>query len=189
MDPALFQAACASIEAAHAADPAHPAEQRYAERLVDALRELVPDAPPLLLLAGRCQHLERWVIPRSAYPMDRPGYHAWRRAVHARQGERATVLLREAGIPEADALLVGTWVAKQAPRSAQGQALEDAACLVFFRHEVPAFAATHPEYDDARYVTIIQKTWKKLSPRGQALVAAIPFPPPWDERVRRALAG
>ena len=53
------------IDAAHAADPTRspdgqPAELVYAGQIEAWVAKLVPDASPLLRLAARCQHLERW---------------------------------------------------------------------------------------------------------------------------------
>ena len=50
---------------------------------------LVPEATPLLRLAARCQHLERWSVPRANFPLDRPGYLAWRRSLYTKQATRA----------------------------------------------------------------------------------------------------
>ena len=54
--------------------------------------------PPLLRLAARCQHLERWSVPRDSYPLDKPGYLHWRRSLYVKQAERAKELLLQAGV-------------------------------------------------------------------------------------------
>ncbi|HEY5778910.1 MAG TPA: DUF4202 family protein, partial [Terrimicrobiaceae bacterium] len=68
------------IDAAHSTDPksreGRPAELVYADRMEIWLRHLAPDASELLLLAARCQHLERWSVPRNSYPAGRVGYLA-----------------------------------------------------------------------------------------------------------------
>jgi hypothetical protein len=35
--------------------------------------------------------------------------------------------------------------------------------LVFIEHYMLAFAAQHPEYDEAKWLVIIKKTWHKMS--------------------------
>ena len=51
--------------------------------------------PTLLLrLAARCQHLERWSVPRASFPEGKPGYLAWRRSLYVKQADRA----RAAGV-------------------------------------------------------------------------------------------
>ena len=66
------------IDAAHAADPARaadgrPAELVYAERVEAWVGRLAPEAAPLLRLAARCQHLERWSVPRTTFPDGKAG--------------------------------------------------------------------------------------------------------------------
>lgn len=181
----------ATLDAAHDADPerhdGRPAERVYAERLERWLLRLVPQPTPALALAARAQHLERWAIPRSSHPMDRPGYHAWRQAVHKRQGQRAEELLHAAGAEPALAQRVNLLVAKAA-KDAEGQALEDAACLVFLEHELTDFAAKHPEYTREKSIDIIRRTWRKMSPAARTLAATIVLPTALAELVREAAA-
>ena len=80
-----------AIDAAHAADPhrpaGRPAEAVYAERMEAWVARLVPEAPPLLRLAARCQHLERWLVPRASFPEGKAGYFAWRKSLYASQAK------------------------------------------------------------------------------------------------------
>lgn len=171
------------IDAAHAGDPSRAADGRaaelvYADRMEAWVRRLVPGAPPLLRLAARSQHLERWLVPRTSFPLDKPGYHAWRRSLYTKQAERARALLLEAGVPPADAAEVATWVSKTGLKTNPGtQALEDAACLVFLENEIGAFAAQHADYPREKFVEILRKTWRKMSPRGQELARGLALPP------------
>ena len=183
------------IDTAHAADPARttegrPAELVYAERMEAWVGRLVVEAPTLLRLAARCQHLERWTVPRSTYPLDKVGYHAWRRSLYTRQAERARALLLEAGVPEAEATEVATWVSKTGLKTNPGtQALEDAACLVFLENEIHAFAAQHAEYPREKFVDILRKTWRKMSPAAQQAALALALPPAIAGLVREAVGG
>ena len=170
------------IDAAHAADPTRwpdgrPAELVYADRMEAAIVRLDPGASPLLRLAARCQHLERWSVPRASFPDDRAGYHKWRRSLYTKQAERALSLLREAGVSVADAAEVATWVSKTGLMANAGtQALEDAACLVFLEHELADFAAKHADYTREKFVEIIRKTWRKMSPAAQQLAPGLALP-------------
>ena len=86
----------------------------------------------MLRLASRCQHLERWQVPRTTFPDGRAGYLAWRRSLYVRQAERARELLLAAGIGADQAADAAKWIAKEGLSANPGtQALEDAACLVF----------------------------------------------------------
>lgn len=182
------------IDEAHSADPARtsdgrPAELVYGERMDAWVGKLVPDASPLLRLAARAQHLERWLVPRSTFPIDKPGYHAWRRSLYTKQAERARQLLRQAGVTEAEAAEVATWVSKTGLKSNPGtQALEDAACLVFLENEIGTFAAQHAEYPREKFIDILRKTWRKMTPRAQQFALALDLPPGIAGLVREAVA-
>lgn len=171
------------IDDAHAADPnrlpdGRPAELVYGERMDIWISRLVPDASALLRLAARAQHLERWQVPRSSFPMDKPGYHAWRRSLYVRQAERARALLSEAGVSEPEAAEVATWISKSELNTNPGtQALEDAACLVFLESEITAFAAQHAEYPREKFIEILRRTWRKITPRAQQFALALDLPP------------
>ena len=43
------------------------------------------------------------------------------------------------------------------------QLLEDVTDLVFLEHYLTGFAAQHPDYDEAKWIEIIRKTWQKMS--------------------------
>lgn len=181
------------VDAAHAADPqrapdGRAAEWVYADRIENWVERLVPNATPLLRLAARCQHLERWTVPRASFPLDKTGYHAWRRSLYVKQSERARALLREAGVSEEEAAEVATWVAKSGLKTNPGtQALEDAACLVFLENEIGAFAAQHADYPREKFVDILRKTWRKMSPRAQELALGLSLPEAIAGLVRDAL--
>lgn len=181
------------IDIAHAADPTRasdgrPAELVYGERMEAWVVRLVPDASLLLRLAARCQHLERWLVPRATFPMNRPGYLAWRRSLYVKQAERARELLVIAGVSAGEAAEVATWVSKSGLKTNPGtQALEDAACLVFLENEIAAFAAQHADYPREKFVEILRKTWRKMSPNAQALARGLALPPPIASLVMEAL--
>ncbi len=182
----------AAIDAAHAADPnrstdGRPAELAYADRMESWVLRLVPDAPPVLRLAARCQHLERFLVPRTTFPEGKAGYHAWRRSLYTRQAERARELLLAAGVSESEAADVATWVSKTDLKANAGsQALEDAACLVFLENEIAGFAAQHADYTPAKFVDILRKTWRKMSDEARRQALALDLPPAIAELVRQA---
>lgn len=189
-----FQRARESIDAAHSADPHRtpdqkPAELVYADHMETWVARVAAEPTPLLRLAARCQHLERWVVPRDRFPEGKPGYLAWRKSLYTKQAERARELLLEAGISAPDADAVATWVSKSGLKTNAGtQALEDAACLVFLENEIGAFAAQHAAYPREKFVDIIKKTWRKMSPRAQALALTLNLPPAIEALVHDAVA-
>jgi len=170
----------AALDALHAADPerdgGRPAEAMYADYITGWVNRLVMSPSAALRLAARAQHLERWAIPRSSFPLDKAGYHRWRKAVQVRQGERAQETLLAAGAAAELATRVGRLVGKAAPAGdPEAQALEDAACLVFLDQELPGFAAAHPDYTIERWHGIVQKTWRKMSPDAHTLALGLPL--------------
>lgn len=188
-----YARARAAIDLAHAADPKRAADGRaaelvYADRMEAWVMKLRPESSELLRLAARCQHLERWMTPRDSYPMDKAGYHAWRRGLYVKQAERARSILLEAGVDVAEADEVATWVSKTGLKTNDGsQALEDAACLVFLENEIADFAAAHADYTQEKFVDILRKTWKKMSAPAQAAALELELPPPIAALVRTAL--
>ena len=182
------------IDSAHAADPkrtgdGRPAELVYAERMEAWVARLAPTAAPLLRLAARCQHLERWSVPRASFPEGRTGYLQWRKSLYVKQAARARELLLQAGIATGEADEVATWVSKTGLTTNPGtQALEDAACLVFFENEIADFAAQHTGYPAEKFTDIIRKTWRKMSPPARQFALGRNLPPAISELVRAALA-
>jgi len=181
------------VDAAHAADPNRAADGRaaelvYADRMEAWVARVVPEASPLLRLAARCQHLERWSVPRATFPEGRAGYLKWRQSLYLKQAARAKELLLAAGVPEAGAAEVATWVSKTAMKTNPGtQALEDAACLVFLESEIEAFAAQHADYPREKFIAILRKTWAKMSSRARELALGLSLPPPIAALVREAV--
>jgi hypothetical protein len=183
------------IDAAHAADPVRAPDGRaaelvYGERIEAWVVRLDPGAAPILRLAARCQHLERWLVPRVSYPEGKAGYLQWRTGLYKKQAARARELLLAAGVPLAEADQAATWVSKTGLKTNPGtQALEDAACLVFLENEIEAFAAQHADYTREKFVEIIRKTWKKMSPAAQQAALGLRLPAAIGELVRLAVAG
>jgi hypothetical protein len=182
------------IDAAHAGDPksaadGRPAELVYADRVENWAVRLVPAATPSLRLAARCQHLERWSVPRATFPDGKVGYLNWRRSLYVKQAARARELLVQAGVAPAEAEEVATWVSKTGLKTNAGtQTLEDAACLVFLENEIEAFAAQHAEYPSEKFVDIIKKTWRKMSPPAQQAALGLKLPPAIAALVHSAVA-
>lgn len=181
------------IDAAHNADPKHAPDGRaaelvYADRMEAWVAHLVPAAAPILLLAARSQHLERFLVPRASFPDGKAGYLKWRQSLYKKQADRARELLLQAGVPAAEADEAATWVSKSAMKTNAGtQALEDAACLVFLENEIVAFAAQHADYPRGKFVDILKKTWRKMSPGAQSAALGLNLPPAIGALVHEAV--
>ena len=172
-----FDDAIARFDAANSEDPneeiidgrARPKELVYAERMTVMLARFAPDASEVLRLAARCQHIQRWKIPRGDYAMDRIGYLQWRKRLNKFHAQVAGAILSAAGYGEATIARVDALLKKEALKSdPDAQALEDVVALVFLESYLTGFVAAHAQYDPAKFVDILAKTAKKMSPRGRA---------------------
>lgn len=139
----------------------YPKELLYAERMTARLQTFAPDASEALQLAARSQHIGRWEIPRSAYPMDRKGYLQWRNVLKAHHADIAARILSDCGydtpvVDEVKFLLLK----KDLLHNTGTQTLEDVICLVFIEYYLEDFAAAH---EDDKVVDILRKTIKKMS--------------------------
>jgi len=176
-----FDKAVALIDEANAVDPneietdagLRPAELVYGERMSETLKQLHPAASEPLRLAVRAQHLMRWTSPRSEFPMDRKGYHAWRNAAKRKHAEDVSNILAQAGYGEGEIEKVQALIRKESlKRDPEAQALEDVACLVFLEHYFSAFSAKH---DREKLIGIIRKTWAKMSDEGHSAALKLPL--------------
>lgn len=189
----VYDQARSLIDAAHRQDPTQtadgqPAELVYADRMAVWVAKLTPDGPRHLILAARCQHLERFLTPRHTFPEGKAGYLQWRKHLYQKQAARARELVLEAGLSEAQADDIARWVSKtDLKKDAGSQALEDAAVLVFLENEIGAFAAQHSDYPREKFVDILRKTWRKLSPAAQQHAIALDLPPAIADLVREAV--
>jgi len=183
-DPDPYARAIARFDAANAEDPnrelADGREQGkallYASRLTSMLDRFAPDASEALHLAARSQHLQRWKVPRTDYPMTRAGYHRWRAYLRDFHADLAAEVLRS---------LIRKEGLKTDP---EAQTLEDVVALVFLESYLDAFVAEHRDYPDEKFIDILAKTGKKMSARGrEAALAAIALPSPLAPFVREAM--
>lgn len=187
-----FDRAIAGFDAQNAQDPnrdpqsGRPKELVYAERMTHWLEKLAPQASEALRLAVRAQHIRRWDIPRDGYPMDRIGYLKWRTDLKHVHAKLAGEILRDTGY---DAVTVGRVQSmlrkERLKEDAEAQTLEDVACLVFLENYFADFAKGH---DAEKVISILRKTWKKMSPKGQAAALGIDMPKDARALVEKALA-
>jgi hypothetical protein len=184
-------AALDRFERAHREDPrtivlngsAVPWSVHYHARLAHWVDRFDPAASLPLRLAAACQHIRRWMVPRSDYEAGRGGYRKWRSNLAQMHARAAREVLSESGFDEATIARVETLVRKIGlARDPEVQLFEDAICMVFLELDYADLARKH---DDAKLVDILRRTWEKMSPRGRE--AALALSAGLGERERRLL--
>ena len=196
----LFDKTIVLFDAANSEDPNSenadgkdwPKELLYSHRMTDMLQRYKPDADDAAKLAIHAQHIQRWKSPRDAYPMDRKGYHQWRTGLYTFHAETAAALMAEAGYSEEIIERVKLAIGKKALKTNKDtQLLEDISALVFIEHYMQAFADKHPEYDEAKWIDIIRKTWRKMTDEAHqfALSGNIKLPEPLIPLIQKSVAG
>ena len=168
-----FNKAIVLFDAANAQDPnqdeGQPKELLYARRMTDMIGRFAPDAGEVAQLAVRAQHIRRWTVPRSSYPLGKPGYFAWRTGLYRFHAETAGALMQQAGYDVAMIEQVKAAVGKQGIKTnPDAQMVEDVSGLVFIEHYMLGFAGQHAEYTEEKWLGIIRKTWKKMSEEARA---------------------
>ncbi len=173
MNLGRFQAAIARFDAENSKDP-RGIELPYAQRLSAWVERLAPNASEALRLAARCQHLRRWEIPRESYPAGRVGYLKWREDLKRFHAAEAGKILREVGYDDATIERVQKLNLKKLwPKDPEACALEDALCLVFLETQ---FDETLAKTGDEKMIEILQKTWRKMSPKAREIALGMKLP-------------
>ncbi len=171
----------AEFDAANARDPASRAVL-YGQRMSEVLGQFMPDAPEVLKIAARAQHIERWVIPRASYGEGRTSYLKWRKDLQQHHAKRAAEIMGSNGYDEDDIAKATALLRKERLKhDPLTQALEDVICLVFLKYEAAEFIAAH---DDGKVRDILAKTAKKMSARGLVEAGKLEL----DSRLARLLA-
>ena len=193
-NPRRFQTAINTFDAANRQDPNReayqgktaPKELLYAERMTAWLERIAPEAPEVVQLAVRAQHIERWKIPRGGYPKDRQGYRKWRVDLGRFHAERAGRILVQADYDDETIVRVQSLLRKEHLKTDPNcQLLEDVICLVFLEFYFRDFAEEH---DEEKLVNILRRTWKKMSERGRQAALQLKLPPHLRGLVERAVA-
>jgi hypothetical protein len=142
----------------------YPKELLYAMRMTERLNAYAPNTPIHIQLAARCQHIGRWEISRSSFPMDRKGYLQWRSKLAVHHAQIASEILAGCDFDSATIEQVKFLLQKKELRQhhPDTQLLEDVICLVFIEHYLHDFALQH---DDEKVIDILKKTIQKMSAR------------------------
>lgn len=151
----------------------YPKEVLYGIRMTERLNAFDPNASEALRLTARCQHICRWEIPRESYEMNREGYLRWRQELKKFHATKAASILEDIGYDKETIDNVKFLLQKkQLKKNEETQTLEDVICLVFLEFYFEPFAHKHPE---DKTIDILQKTWRKMSTRGQEAALKLPL--------------
>ena len=181
MTQSSYEQAIHLIDSANSEDPNieqaqgkdWPKELLYSQRMSDMLARYKSDADHVAKIAIHGQHIQRWQSPRSAYPMDKQGYHKWRSDLYTFHADKVANIMLQAGFSEQDVERAKKAVAKVGIKSnPDTQLLEDVVGLVFIEHYMLDFAAKHHEYTEQKWIDIIRKTWNKMSADAHEFVLA-----------------
>lgn len=192
-DQKKFELTIARFDAENAEDPNHeifegkeyPKELLYAKRMTAWQEKLAPEASPIVKLAVRAQHICRWEIPRSNYPMDRKGYRQWRTDLGKFHAKKANEIMRDVGYDEEIIERVQALLRKENLKlDPDVQLLEDIICLVFLESYFADFSKQH---DEEKLINIIRRTWKKMSPRGHQAALELELPSELASIIEKAL--
>ncbi len=188
-----LESAIAAMDAVNAMDPqsAHwddregPRELLFTRCVYQWVSQLDRDPSETLLLAARAHTLSRWEVPRSAYPMNTPGYHEWRDACAAHHAKVAATILREQGYdhPIVDQV-VALILKKNWPSDPQARTLEDADCLAFLEMKLVSYV---DEWEADKAIKILRRTLRKMTPQARELAASIDLDPRAADLLRKAM--
>lgn len=164
---------------------AQPKELVYGQRMSQCLHTFWPNSSEHLQIAVRAQHVKRWAIARSEYPEGKAGYLKWRKSLGQLHADTASELMRFNGYSDEDAERTAAIIRKEKLKSnPESQTLEDVACLVFLSYYFAPFAAKH---SDEKIISILQKTWRKMSLTAQQIALKAELPEHLATLVKRAL--
>jgi hypothetical protein len=188
-----FEQAIARFDEENSRDPSQvaadgiavPRELFMARELTRWVAELRPNASEPLRLAARCQHVCRWQVPRSQFPMDKPGYHRWKNHLKQFHAETAGRILEECGYdPETVKRVKALNLKKNFPHDPEAQAIEDALCLVFLQHQ---FGELARRSEREKMVNALRKSWNKMSLQARELALTLTYSPEELSLIQEAL--
>ncbi len=174
MPPAPLEQVLARLDQLNSDDPTRdvvdsvpqPRELVYAKRLTEWVLRLDPNASEALRIAARGQHVRRWTIPRSQYPMNRQGYLRWRETLKTFHANTVGDIMGQAGYDATMIQRVTRLITKKdLATDRETQTLEDALCLLFLEAQ---FADLKRKTADEKMRDVLRKTWQKMSAQGRA---------------------
>ena len=181
-DQLRFNKTIADFDTLNAQDPnkvivdgiEKPKELVYAQRMTEMLERYAPEASESLKLATRAQHIKRWAIPRNEFPMTKSGYLQWRSKLKSYHAETAATILKDNGYDEETIEKVSILLKKEHLRAnPDTQTLEDVIVLAFLENDLEAFVEKYSDYPEEKFLTILRKSYFKMSDKGRAAALSL----------------
>ncbi len=158
----------------------------YGQQMSACLNTYWPNSVDILQIAVRAQHIKRWHIKRSEFASGKAGYYQWRIALGKFHAQLTAELMQKQGYSVEEAQKTAAIIRKENLKTNElSQTLEDVACLVFLQHYFDDFAKKHSE---EKIIRILQKTWAKMSEKGQKIALTLPLPEHLSQLLTKALA-
>lgn len=159
----------------------------YAQRMTHWLFELDKNPSAELQIAVRANHIGRWESPRSSYPMDRAGYLQWREDLILHHQKTVMSILDKLGFETLPVERVIQIMSKKLiKKDIESQIYEDTICLVFLEHYLAKFYQSN-EVEEQKMITILRKTWYKMSKTGQEKALTLDLPEASQILIKKAL--
>lgn len=157
----------------------------YGQRMSITLSKFEKNPSEALQIAARAQHICRWEIPRDQYPMDRIGYLKWREELKKFHAAKTSEIMLEVGYDQEIIDRVSFLIQKKKlKKDEETQILEDVICLVFLEFYYTDFLAKH---SDEKVIDILQKTWRKMSERGQKAALQLSYTEKGLQLIQKAI--
>lgn len=162
----------------------------YGQQMTDCLKLYWPQANELLQIAVRAQHIKRWQLKRSEFSEGKAGYYQWRIAQGKFHAELTASIMVTQGYSLEESEQCAAIIRKENfSTNANGQTLEDVACLVFLMHYFDDFATKYIQQDnEVKIVRIVQLTWKKMSEEAHDIALGLTLPEHLAVIVTKALS-
>jgi hypothetical protein len=101
--------------------------------------------------------------------MTKPGYMQWRSNLKNHHAEVASKVMQEQNYDAETIQQVTSLLQKKNLRTnADTQTLEDVIVLAFLEHDLDAFVVKYSDYSEEKLLTILRKSYMKMSDEGRA---------------------
>jgi len=155
-------------------------------RMTEMLAEVYPYSSEELSIAARAFHLERWIIPRNEYSMDRVGYLSWRSKLKEHHANKTAEIMDKLGYEDVNINHIKEIILRKFLKTNENaQKLEDIASLVFLKYDLASFSKKHSE---EKCISILQKTWGKMSDKAHTFALQITYTDEALSLIKKALS-